>query len=452
MRSEAAPLDPPGSDTFGRGMGTRAARFDEGSGSHARPTLPISVVIPTFNRSRLLERALRSVARQRPRGPAQVIVVDDASTDDTAQVAEAYGAELITHAERLGAAAAYETGLRAASHDWVALLDDDDEWLPHHLDTLWSLAPGNVLVASSCIECSPASADHRFHGPLSDRPTVVDSPASLLHPENPIPSSAAMFRRDAAIAVGGFRDVLCEDLDLWCRLVGQGRATLSPRVGMLYHTHPGQLSEDWEAMHVAHLDVARSFAGEAWWSPELVERRAGVSAWDRFRARRHERTPGAARTFARELLRHPRRAIGVLDLLRYRAQVRRHSSRLASSGEPSVAVLAGSDPAAVPKDDRYEVDLSATGDLRAFVRLVRRPSATAVVSSRPQAALVRLTGARPVRVSAQPEVGRRSRAGAPNAPAQSGGRDATGRSRGSSSAPGASPRGIWPGTWSGRSP
>ncbi len=406
MPPEAAPLGSPGSDRFGRWMGARAARFDEGAGSHPRPTLPVSVVIPTFNRSRLLERALRSVGLQRPRRPAQVIVVDDASTDDTAEVAEAFGAELITHRHRLGAAAAYETGLRAARHEWVALLDDDDEWLPHHLDTLWSLSPGNVLVASSCIECSPASTQRRFHGPLTEAPTAIDSPASLLHPENPIPSSAAMFRRDSAIAVGGFRDVLCEDLDLWCRLVGRGRATLTPRVGMLYHTHPGQISENWEAMHVAHLDVARSFAGEAWWSPELVERRAGVTAWDRFRARRHERIPGAARGFVRELLEHPRRALGVLDLLRYRARVRRHSSRLAASGEPSVAVLAGSDPATVPEDDRYEVDLSATGDLRAFLRLARRPSATAMVSSRPQAALVRLTGARPVRVSAHPEVPR----------------------------------------------
>ena len=63
-----------------------------------------------------------------------MIVVDDASTDDTAEVAEAFGAQVIRHERNLGAAAAYESGLRAASHEWVALLDDDDEWLPHHLE------------------------------------------------------------------------------------------------------------------------------------------------------------------------------------------------------------------------------------------------------------------------------------------------------------------------------
>jgi GT2 family glycosyltransferase len=362
-------------------------------------TLPVSVVIPTFNRAPLLERALRSIDSQRPRRPAQVIVIDDGSTDETAHVAEAHGAELIRHGCNLGAAAGYETGLRSARQGWVALLDDDDEWLPHHLDVLWSLTPDSVLVASSCIERVPGSNEHFFHGPLTADDATVESPSELLHPENPIPSSAAMFRRDAAVTVGGFRPVLCEDLDLWCRLLSHGNATLSPHVSVLYHTHPGQMSENWEAMHVAHLNIARSFAGEPWWSRGLVERRAGVTAWDRFRARRRAGLGGAGRRFARDLLEHPVRALGVLEVVRHRAAVRRRTSRLALSGEPSVAVLAGGDPAVVPEPDRYEADLSATDSFRAFLRLARRPSTAAIVNSRSQAALVRLIGARPLRVS-----------------------------------------------------
>jgi glycosyltransferase involved in cell wall biosynthesis len=364
-------------------------------------TLPVSVLIPAFNRARLLERALRSVYAQEPRQPAQVIVVDDASTDDTAEVAEAFGAQLIRHGRNLGPAATYETGLRAVRHDWVALLDDDDEWLPHHLETLWALTPGNVLVASSCVERAPGSTEHIFHGPLTEGPIVLDTPSALLHPENLIPSSAAMFHRDTALAVGGFRSGRCEDLDMWCRLLGRGRATLSPRVGVLYHIHPGQVSRDWEEIHAAHLDLARSFAGEDWWSRGLVERRAGVTAWDRFRGRRRNGARGAVRGFARDLLEHPLRTLGVVDVLRHRVAVRRRTSRLAPSGEPSVAVLAGVDPDAVPERDRYEVDLSATNSLRAFLQLARRPSGSAIVSTRPQAALARLAGAHPVRVSNQ---------------------------------------------------
>jgi hypothetical protein len=79
--------------------------------------------------------------------------------------------------------------------------------------------------------------------------------------------------------------------------------------------------------------------------------------------------------------------------------VRRRASRLALSGAPSVAVLAGVDPAAVDEGDRYEVDLSTAGPVRAFLCLLRRPSGVAVVSSRLQAALARLAGIRPVRAS-----------------------------------------------------
>ncbi len=383
-------------------MRERGARLNETGWRQPTPTLPVSVLIPTFNRARLLDRALRSVDAQRPHKPAQVLVVDDGSTDHTPQVAEAFGARLIRHDSNRGAAAAYEAGLRSATHEWVALLDDDDEWLPHHLDTLWALTrltPESVLVACSCIECSPDSTEHRFHGPLTEEPTILDSPASVLYPDNPVPSSAAMFRRSSALAAGGFRDVLCEDLDLWCRLLDLGRATLSPRVGMLYHTHPGQISKNWEAMHAATLDITRSFSARSGGRGGLVERRAGVTAWDRFRVGRHRHIDGTGRRFVRELLAHPRRAIGVLAIWRYRASVRRRTSRLTSSGEPSVAVLAGADPATIPEQRRYQVDLSATSPIRAFVRLGRRPSASAVVSSRWQAALVRLMGTRPVLVS-----------------------------------------------------
>ena len=377
------------------------------------PTLPITVVVPSFNRARLLERALNSVAAQRPRPPAEVIVVDDHSTDNSPQVAERFGVRLIRHEHNLGGnAAARETGLRAASHDWVALLDDDDEWLPHHLATLWPLTEGSVLVACACIERSEDSTEHGFHGPLADRPEVLESPAPLLHPENLIPASAAMIHRETAMAVGGFRGTLneprigndarldlpilgCEDLDLWCRLITHGRATLSPRVGVLYHTHNGQISGDWEGMHIAHLNVARSFAGEEWWSQGLVDRREGITAWDRYRRGRRRGSMQAEWTFARELLNRPRRALGVLDVLRHRWAVRRRTSRLASSGEPSIAVLPGADPTLVPASDRYDVDLSRVSTLRALAHLARRPSAAAIVSARWQGAAIRLAGVRP---------------------------------------------------------
>src|SRR4051812_40544793 len=67
-------------------------------------TLPITVVIPAHNRARLLASALLSVLAQAPRLPAEVIVVDDGSDDDSVAVAERLGARVIRHEERRGAA------------------------------------------------------------------------------------------------------------------------------------------------------------------------------------------------------------------------------------------------------------------------------------------------------------------------------------------------------------
>jgi GT2 family glycosyltransferase len=357
----------------------------------------VSVVIPAFNRAELLPRALRSVASQRPRSAAEVIVVDDGSADETAEVAEACGARVLRHQHNLGVSAAKQTGLQGARQPWVALLGSDDEWLPDHLQNLWALTPGHVLVASSSIECDPTSSERRFHGAVPKRTRILTSPRQLIHPENPVADSAAMVQRSVALEVGGFRGGLCEDLDIWCRVLSRGRAALSPEVGVVYHVHSGQLSKDWEAMHEAHLKVACSYSTEPWWSQRLVERRAGVTAWDRFRAQQREGAPGTWRRFLTGLLAHPQRLRGILDVCRHRVAVRRRASRLSRRGAPSVAVMPGCDPGVIPEEDRYEVDLSRADSISALRRLMLRPSASAVVGSRRQAALVRLAGIRPLR-------------------------------------------------------
>lgn len=91
----------------------------------------VSVVIPTHNRALLLRRAIDSVlAQEQP--VAEVIVVDDCSTDDTAAVAASYGTQIrYIHSDRnIERAAARNLGAGAAKSRMVAFLDSDDEWLP----------------------------------------------------------------------------------------------------------------------------------------------------------------------------------------------------------------------------------------------------------------------------------------------------------------------------------
>jgi glycosyltransferase involved in cell wall biosynthesis len=91
-----------------------------------------SVVIPTYNRSDLLARAIAVVLAQ-SRPALEIIVVDDASTESIAAVAARFpGAPLrvVRHAQNRGQSAARNTGVEAARAPWIAFLDSDDEWSP----------------------------------------------------------------------------------------------------------------------------------------------------------------------------------------------------------------------------------------------------------------------------------------------------------------------------------
>jgi glycosyltransferase involved in cell wall biosynthesis len=105
-------------------------------GDHSDMVPVLSVVIPTRNRARLLAGALASVDRvATDRLRVEKIVVDDGSTDDTHLVAERYGVRLLASSSR-GASAARNTGMAAATGEFLLFLDDDDELVPDQIGRL----------------------------------------------------------------------------------------------------------------------------------------------------------------------------------------------------------------------------------------------------------------------------------------------------------------------------
>ncbi len=94
----------------------------------------VSVVIPTFNRARSVVEAVESVLAQTYRG-AEVIVVDDGSTDDTSAVLTTFGGRIrVIRQENGGVSSARNAGVLAARAPWVAFLDSDDLWMPEKLE------------------------------------------------------------------------------------------------------------------------------------------------------------------------------------------------------------------------------------------------------------------------------------------------------------------------------
>ena len=97
----------------------------------------ISVIIPLYNKVREIERTLRSVLRQSVL-PLEVIVVDDGSTDGSAEVVESLGSPIVKliKQKNAGVSAARNRAMELAQGEWVALLDGDDWWEDGYLENV----------------------------------------------------------------------------------------------------------------------------------------------------------------------------------------------------------------------------------------------------------------------------------------------------------------------------
>jgi GT2 family glycosyltransferase len=293
-------------------------------------TLPVTVVIPAYRCAGHVGEAVRSALGQRPEAPAEVIVVDDGSGDDTPDRAEQAGARVIRLEPNRGVHAARNAGLEAAAHDWVALLDCDDAWDDNHLDTLWNARDGHVLVSAAV---RTFGGERRVMGWAGRDALVLRTPPDALLPENKVMTSAVLLRRDVALDLGGFRAGLApsEDLDLWLRMLERGTGLALPVASVAYRRHPGQASGEGRAW-ATHAQVLEGLSDRPWCTPALRARHDGVVAWDSARAALRNgqpRLPALARLAA--ALAHPQRALGVAQMLRFRRDQRRMARRLTSA-------------------------------------------------------------------------------------------------------------------------
>jgi len=136
----------------------------------------VSVIVPTYNRADAVQRTVDSVLDQTFED-FEIIVVDDASTDDTPEVVAAYDDPRVTfrrHETNRGGSAARNTGIEAAEGTYIAFLDSDDEWLPRKLERQVRTLEdrGDEWVAAYCGVQMVTDTDH---GPVERLLTHVFS-------------------------------------------------------------------------------------------------------------------------------------------------------------------------------------------------------------------------------------------------------------------------------------
>jgi len=227
--------------------------------------LTISVVIPTFNAEQTIIRALESVKAQKLQ-PFEVIVVDDGSKDRTGElVKKNFPLAKYIRQDNAGPSAARNIGAKAAKGEWIAFLDDDDEWLPTKLSRqtrLLKAAPSVSLCFTGMVNINMEEPFERLAWSEDDF-SLLKSISKDIHTgrilsnvfyfemlcRNYIYTPTVIVRRSQFFLVGGFNQKLkkAEDVDLWLKLIKLGEVTFIEDPLVHRHFKPGGLSNDtWE--------------------------------------------------------------------------------------------------------------------------------------------------------------------------------------------------------------
>lgn len=231
----------------------------------------LSVLVPAYQAAQTIVPALRSTMRALPKD-AEIVVLDDGSTDDTADIAghvDDPRLRVISRSNR-GVAATLNDLLDATDSELVARMDADDIVLPGRFARqLRRIEAGADAVFTTVVTWGAGR-------PGLPRPSAIGAEAFGLHLllTNPVAHSTFLGRRAAVTEVGGYRALPTEDYDLWLRMAMHGaRLHRMALPGLAYRVHPGQVtaSAEWRRASWENPEIAAAYSA-------LAERLLGAPA------------------------------------------------------------------------------------------------------------------------------------------------------------------------------
>lgn len=257
----------------------------------------VSVVIPTLNRPEVVRRAVESVQAQTYQNFEIIVVIDGHDPATEASLASLHEPRLkvISHGKNKGPGAARNTGVQNAVGQWVAFLDDDDEWLPRKLE-LQVAAAQSIKDRNAIITCrvhaefggkrmtwparQPGENEH-ISDYLIDRPRLRSRPGYVATP-------TIMVSRELAAAIPFPNDGDHEDWSWLLLLADERKARLhfvweplvvvkiSPNLSSRSHRNEWQVSLDWARKYRSRM-TALAFSSFVMTKVAVRARRAG--AW-----------------------------------------------------------------------------------------------------------------------------------------------------------------------------
>jgi glycosyltransferase involved in cell wall biosynthesis len=218
----------------------------------------VAAVVPAYNAAELLPRCIESILSQTV-PVAEVIVVDDGSTDTTRQVAESFGPPVkCISRPNTGLPGARNSGIRAATSEWIAFLDADDCWLQKKIEQQLNAAAEHPECALLYSDATVVLPDGSIAGNfLSDKGPVNGWAFDRLLESCFVLPSTVMARRSVLLDAGLFNESLrrVEDYELWLRLAQEHQFCMVPDSLTLYERQPDSLSRNVAAMLMAETEV-----------------------------------------------------------------------------------------------------------------------------------------------------------------------------------------------------
>lgn len=213
----------------------------------------VAVIIPVYNGAEDVSAAIDSALQQR-NCDVEVIVVNDGSTDQTAEVLKSWGSRIsVLHQTNQGLPRTRNNGVRAATAgtEWIAFLDHDDQWLPDKLE--------RQLQVAATTQADVVYTNARNFGDSQRVDELRSDPRQMLQGDLFVPllmdnflvTSAVLVRRAAFERVAGFTEtpVMAEDWDLWLKLAAAGcQFAAVPEPLTLYRWRAGSFSKNHERM------------------------------------------------------------------------------------------------------------------------------------------------------------------------------------------------------------